>query len=303
MFNNKNEKNKMEVKAIILIFLSLIIPLFVMADAYAILSKKLTIKGSIEIAEKSKNEEDKRKACLASLSFQKKESWNNTFVYIVTIQNNSHQKYQQWQLKMYDTGYVTFPNFSGEETADGWVLNNSNLNNVLEEESNIQIEITFDVKTNLENGSTPSEYAEYYVNHFIILSECDNATLNNLIQKSGNATLTIRQFEEEVTTFTLKENKNYNPLKEHEKQYVLTIQNLTNKDYLSLRFNLYFGSGSFIRISPNQKVTIHQENVTVETLDDFSILKNQSFSMKITLITPDELFVPDIVILALPRQE
>lgn len=293
-------------KTSLLLCISIVLAFVVMASGYSILKTRFDVTGNSSIHSKETNPDDLSKICNSKLEFNKTGEWGNTFVYEITIYNHSSQAYKQWKLKIYDTGYITFPTwFEGKRIEDGWELISNTWNSIIEPGSKLTVSLTFDVIENFQDTMTIQEYAKYFVEHFIVVSGCGGIPQEqeSKVITNGNASLTLGQFEEEVKTYTLQRNENYICGNPNEKQYILTIRNESNQDYIGIRSNIYFGSeNTLVSIEPKEIIYQYDTNVTFETPSWLQIAPNETVNIYINIIVEEDTFLPDMVVAALIKQ-
>ena len=294
-------KKTFNLKWVLFICLILILLSTLMTSAYAILKNKLNITGNSSI--NPENIENMTKTSKANLEFSKISEFGNTFNYEITIYNNSDHDYHQWQLKIYDTGYITFPSwFEGKKEGNSWILNDSSWNNKIETGGNVKVNITFDVTKSPNNSMTIQEYAKYFVENNISLSVSNTAPpeTEDIVITNKKATLTLGQFEEKVKTYTFKKNSDYICSNPKEKQYILTINNNSKYNYIGIRANIYLGNkNTLVSVSPFNVIYRYNSNSIFETPIWLQIPVNKTIKIYINIETEDDNFIPDIVVAAL----
>ncbi len=275
----------------IILFIT-IITLFFMSYGYALLETNLTTEGQTSIATYSTPN-----VCPGYLGFSKISNWNDTYIYQLFINNTSEEDYNEWELKIYNPGFISFPEwFEGETTADGWILKDDGRNRFIGKKSSISIILTFDV---LDGQNKPKdEYAEYFVQNFIFFTGCGGSTANGKKITKGNTEITLGMYEEELTNYTLIENTDYTAQNEFEKQYILTINNDTKNDYLKIRGNIYLGSNKIIAIDGSTITEENATNVSFESLYGYNILHNTTEKIYITINKTEDI-TPEIIIVGL----
>lgn len=273
-------------------FIIMLIFIF-MANGYAMLKTNLNIAGNSVIT----TEEWKPK-----MSYVQTGNLANMFFYNIVIYNNSKLDYQHWQLKIYDSPYVSFVDLSnGERTDYGYVLNNFNWDNRIESKGTTIISIIFQVDSSVESLMTVEEYANYFVRNYIKISGKLIANMNRegTIINNGKATLTLQENEIQVTNFVFEENKEYVPDSPNKKQYILTINNVSDINYLKIRINIYLGTNNtFSEVSPNEILCKNSTNVTIVLPAWLEVESGKAASIYITVVTSEENFTPDIIIAA-----
>lgn len=225
-----------------------------MANGYASFKTKLNIVGSTTI-EKVKEEKWE-----PNVSFRQTSQIGSLFFYDIVIKNTSNLTYKNWQIKIYDDNFIMFPyDIDGTREDDGWLLSNSNWDSRIESEETVIVTITFMITSeDLPNGMSLEEYAKYYVEHSIEVSG-DYKEENrdgNIIQK-GNASLSLRESEVEVTNFTFQENTEYEPKQQNEKQYILNVTNDSNSKYIKIRANIDIGTNKLLEVSPSEIICLY----------------------------------------------
>ncbi len=269
----------------------LIIFLF-MANGYSILKTSLNVVGDASIQDIPEMN--------LEIDFVNTDKLGNMFFYDVTVYNNSNFTYKDWQLKVYDNEYITYPYmFEATRENDGWLIDNSNWDNRLEPGDDVIFTINFYVSDDLQSEMTYEEYAEYFIRNFIkatgtILTDTDR---DGEIITSGNASLTLKQSEVEIKDFKLEENLLYESNIPNEKQYILTINNTTNYEYSRIRANVYLGpKNTLLEVTPSEIVCEHSTNINFELPSWMQISSNESILVYFMIIAEDESFLPDIAI-------
>ncbi len=279
----------------LIISLLSILLLIYMASGYGLLKNNLQITGTTKILKKNQEKLDMKETSQMTLTFQETNCQDNIFTYDIIITNNSNITYYNWQLKIEKPDYIIFPSI--KENKD-FFLTNSNRKSEIKPKESISVSITFEVINNIINTMTLRETANYFVNHYIYLDSYDNNIRNTIITK-GKAQLMLFDYEEELTSYTLVENTNYHSNNQKEHQYLLTITNNSNKNYLGFRANLYFGKDNTILDTSFMTIlNIGVGNITFEFLNSLPISPNSSQTIYLTIYEEKEIY-PDIVLTAL----
>ena len=278
-------------KSVLFICTALLLISIFMANGYAILKAKLNIDGTTSI-------EPAPETWTPHLSFVQTSQLDNVF-YEIIIENDSNLTCYEWELKIKDTGYISFPfGVDAERQGNSWVLNNLIWDDRIEAGGKLTVNITFQVERDLDNSMSIEEYADYFVNHFITISVNTNPSgdKEGKIVKNGNATLILHENEIEVKDFVLEKNKAFTPSLPNETQYILTVYNNSNNNYSKIRANIYLGNSSLLGISPSEIVCEHATSTTFKVPVGISLEKDKAVSVYITIRTEDSTFVPDVVV-------
>ncbi len=269
-----------------IIFLLLIFLYMFMAYGYAILKTNFNIYGSASI----NSPEEKWRP---KLKFVKISQIENVFFYEITIENDSKLTCYEWKLKIEDTEYISFPfGIDAVREDNSWVLNNTKWDSRIEPGGTVILNITFQVDLSLSNSMTPEEYAKYFTKNHITISANtkEEVEREGIIITNGNATLTLNDNEEELKDFKIEKNINYIPETENEKQYILTINNNSDKDYFRIRVNMYLENVTLVGISPIEVICNNINSITFKVARDVELEKNKAVSVYITIISEDDNF-------------
>lgn len=266
-----------------------------MANGYAIFKTKLNIIGSTTI------EEVKEEKWKPNVSFRQTSQIGPLFFYDIIIKNTSNLTYKDWQIKIYNDNFIIFPyGIDGTREDDGWLLSNSNWDSRIEAGKTVIVTITIMITSeDLPNGMTVEEYAKYYVEHCIEVSGSykEESREGNIIQ-NGNASLSLRESEVEVTDFTFQEDTEYESKQQDEKQYILNVTNNSNSKYIKIRANIDIGTNELLEVSPSEITCDHGDNVTFELPSWTQIGEGETISIFIAMSIQEENFNPDIVVAA-----
>ncbi len=278
-----------------LIICSILLLLFIfMSSGYAVLKTKFDIKGQTYIKEEEKWQ--------PRLSFIEISQLEDVFFYQIIIENNSNQNCYAWQLRIHDTGVISFPfGIDAEKQQDNWIINNKPWDGRIEAGGRLIVNITFRISLDENETMTTKEYAEYFVkNHIKISADTEErpGKQGNIIT-SGKATLTLDDREEEIKDYIFEENKLYNSENSNEKQYILTVYNKTGKIYSDIRANMYIGEAMLLDVSPSEVICDNIDNITFETPFEVQLGDEEGVSVYITLKLEDTKFAPDIIVAAL----
>lgn len=279
--------------AYFIFFCSIFIILLFMANGYSILKTRLNVSGVSNIDYKI---EDVWKP---KVKYKMTKQMGDVFFYDIVIYNDTEIAYQNWELKIFDTGYISFPlSFGGEKQGDYWVLNNSNWDKKIDSKGKLIITITIQISENLPDSMTKEEYAQYFVENYVTFSGTntgENIRDGDIIT-NGNATLTLRKDEEKLTTFSIEEDKEYSQDEKNEKQYIITINNDTDNDFVKLRGNIYMGEeNALLEVSPSEITCQSSTNATFEMPTWFQVYSKAKASFYIIIKTTEKNFIPEVV--------
>ncbi len=292
----RNLKKFIKRKSTLIICLSILIILIFMANGYSLLKTKLTINGN------STANLDFYEDWYPKLNFVKTSQMEDVFFYQIIVDNDSNKTYYKWKLKIQDTGYIDFPfGIDAKKENNNWILDYSSWDNRIEAGKKLFLNIIFRVN-DLDNSMSKEEYAKYFLENFVQISGISKIKINRKGEAvtNGNATLTLKQNEEEIKTFDFEENLDYEPNSQNEKQYILNIYNKSDNDYYELRVNMFTGTENIlIGISPYEVVCQHIDNVTFEIPTWIYLTKDTAVSVYITVVTENNTFNPDIVVTGL----
>ena len=224
----------------------------------------------------------------------------NMFFYDITVYNNSNLIYKDWQLKVYDNEYITYPYmFEARREDDGWVIDNSSWDNRIEPNQDIIFTINFYVSDDLQSEMTPEEYAEYFIKNFIKVSGTGTVKPDREgeIITNKNASLTLKESEVEIKSLKIEKNNLFESDIPNEKQYILTINNTTNMDLSRIRVNIYIGNeNKLLEATPSEIVCEHGTNITFELPSWIQISSGESALVYFMITSEDENFIPDVVV-------
>ena len=263
-----------------------------MAYGYAIFKTKLNIVGNTII------EEEKWEP---NVSFRQTLQIGPLFFYDIVIKNTSSLTYKDWKVKIYDDNFIMLPyGIDGIREDDGWLLSNSNWDSRIEPGKTVIVTITIMVTSeDLPNEMTVEEYAKYYVEHCIEVSgDYKEENRDGNIIRNGNASLSLKESEVEVTNFAFQENKEYESKQQNEKQYILNITNDSNSKYIKIRVNIATGTNKVLEVSPSEITCDHGDNVTFELASWTQIGEGETISIYVAMLIQEENFNPDIVVAA-----
>ena len=264
-----------------------------MANGYGILKQELTINGKAEINEEIIKPEVKFK--------RTQQIGDYIFFYdIIIYNNNTNINYQNWQIKIKDTEYISYPySIDGKRTDDGWILTNYNWDDRIEAGEKVNVTITFEVSSEIPNTILVEEYVEDFLNNSIEIT-CTNsgADKEGTLVQNGKAKLILKGSEIEIKDFKVKVDSEYVAQNPNEKMYVITINNNTDSDFLIIRGNIYVGSNRILEVSPSVVTCDHIDNATFTLPHWVQLSKGSSLMLYIMIRTTEENFIPDIVLSA-----
>ncbi len=279
-------------KLTFIICITLLLLFIFMANGYSILKTKLNVSGEGKIREISNWN--------PQIEFVNTDRIGNMFFYDITIYNNSNFVYKDWQLKVYDNEYITYPYmFEARREDDGWVIDNSSWDNRIEPNQDVIFTINFYVSDDLQSEMTPEEYAEYFVKNFIKVSGTGTIKPDREgeIITNKNASLTLKESEVEIKSLKIEKNNLFESDIPNEKQYILTINNTTNMDISRIRVNIYIGNeNKLLEATPSEIVCEHGTNITFELPSWIQISSGESALVYFMITSEDENFIPDVVV-------
>ncbi len=278
-------------KNILIIIIIFFITILFINNGYALLNSHTKITGNTTINEIPKPTE----SCLGYLSYKKIANWDNSYTYQLFINNSSEEDYERWELTIYNPGFIEFPAwFEGEKVANGWILKDTGNNRFISKNSSISVIITFYITK--ETNMTYDEYAEYFIENFFFFTGCGGSTLNGETLNNGKANLTLGMYEKELN-YTFIKNNDYESLN-NEQQYILTIINDSNKDYLRIRGNMYLGNNKINSIEPLKITNETNTNINFESLYGDIIPAKSTKTIYITINEKEEI-TPELIIVGL----
>lgn len=279
-------------KLTFIICITLLLLFIFMANGYSILKTKLNVSGEGTIREIPNWN--------PQIEFVNTDRIGNMFFYDITVYNNSNLVYKDWQLKVYDNEYITYPYmFEARREDDGWVIDNSSWDNRIEPNQDVIFTINFYVSDDLQSEMTPEEYAEYFVKNFIKVSGIGTIQPDREgeIITNKNASLTLKESEVEIKSLKIEKNNLFESDIPNEKQYILTINNTTNNDLSRIRVNIYIGNeNKLLEATPSEIVCEHGTNITFELPSWIQISSGESALVYFMITSEDENFIPDVVV-------
>ncbi len=277
-------------KSSLIICLGILLSFVFMSNGYSILNTALNIEGTSSIIEEK--EEWK-----PDVEFVETKQLENTFFYDIIIHNNSESTCQNWEIKIYDNKNIIQAYEYGEKEDGYRIIKNTKWDNRLKKGGFVTITIIFTVNLDQEEKMTAEEYAKYFVENYIKASgTLDEPHREGKIITNGNASLTLRESEIEVTNFTIKLDPTYETEIENERQYIVDITNDTEYDFLKIRANVYLGEeNQLMEVSPSEITCQNKTNTSFELPLWIQIRKGQTTSIYLIIIAKDEKFIPDIV--------
>ena len=219
-----------------------------MSNGYSILDTTLNITGTSSINLEQEEE------WIPDVEYLETKQMENVFFYDIIIHNNSENTYQNWEIKMYDNKKVIHAYEYGE-SEDGYrIIRNTKWDNRIEKGGLVTVTIIFSVNLDKEDTMTAEEYAKYYVENYIKVSgRLTKPDREGDIIKKGNASLTLRKSEIQVTNFNIRLNPSYETEIENERQYIIDITNDTDYDFKKVRANVYLGDDNILlEVSPSE---------------------------------------------------
>ena len=246
-------------KSSLIICLGILLSFVFMSNGYSILNTALNIEGTSSIIEEK--EEWK-----PDVEFVETKQLENTFFYDIIIHNNSESTCQNWEIKIYDNKNIIQAYEYGEKEDGYRIIKNTKWDNRLKKGGFVTITIIFTVNLDQEEKMTAEEYAKYFVENYIKASgTLDEPHREGKIITNGNASLTLRESEIEVTNFTIKLDPTYETEIENERQYIVDITNDTEYDFLKIRANVYLGEeNQLMEVSPSEITCQNKTNTSFE---------------------------------------
>ena len=267
----------------------------IMSNGYGILKERLDINGKTTI--------DIENVIEPKISYTRTEQYgNNVFFYNLTIYNNSSKDYKSWQVKINDTEYISYPfSITGERIDNAWLIRNLNGDEIIEAGGEVEITIIFEISDNLPSTINIEDYIENFLNSSIEITCSYNENTNNDLNvvKKGKAKLTLEKSEIEIKNFNIKVNLNYSTEIPDEKMYMLTINNDTDNDFVSIRGNIYLGTeNKILEVSPSEVTCFNTEDVTFILPNWVNVPKGESLILYFMIIEKDDSFIDNIVLAA-----
>ncbi len=274
----------------LIICLSFLLSFIFMSCGYSILNTTLNIVGTSSIT----NKEDMWEL---DMEFVETKQLDNVFFYDIIIHNNSENTYQNWEIKMYDNDNIIYAYEYGKREDGYTVIKNTEWDNRIETGGSVTVTIIFTVD---QNVGDVSEYAKYYVENYIkATGSLKEPNREGKIITNGNASLTLKESEIEITNFTIKLDSSYETEIENEKQYIIDITNDTEYDFIKVRANVYLGKeNKLLEVSPSEITCQNETNTSFELPFWMEIPKNTTTSIYLMIITKDDKFIPEIVMSA-----
>ncbi len=289
-------KKFLKKKSALIICLNILLIFVWMSNGYSILNAVLNITGTSSIVSNSEEE----KLWKPDVKFVNTEQMGNIFFYDIIVHNNSENTCQNWEIKIYDDGNIT-QSYEYGEKEDGYrVIKNTDWDNRIEPGGSVTITIIFTVSEAVEDKMTIEEYAQYFIENSIKVS----GTITELnregeIIKNGEALLSLKESEIQITNFSVTLDKSYKTEVENERQYIIDITNDTDYDFIKVRANVYLGKDNkMLEVSPSEITCINETNTSFELPFWIQIPKNTTTSIYIMVIAKDKNFIPDIVLAA-----
>ena len=267
----------------------------IISNGYGILEERLDINGKTTI--------DIENVIEPKISYTRTEQYgNNVFFYNLTIYNNSSKDYKSWQVKINDTEYISYPfSITGERIDNAWLIRNLNGDEIIEAGGEVEITIIFEISDNLPSTINIEDYIENFLNSSIEITCSYNENTNNDLNvvKKGKAKLTLEKSEIEIKNFNIKVNLNYSTEIPDEKMYMLTINNDTDNDFVSIRGNIYLGTeNKILEVSPSEVTCFNKEDVTFILPNWVNVPKGESLILYFMIIEKDDSFIDNIVLAA-----
>ena len=274
----------------LIICLGVLLSFIFMSCGYSILNTTLNIVGTSSIIRKEDVWE-------LDIEFVETMQLENVFFYDIIIHNNSENTYQNWEIKIYDNDNIMYAYEYGEREDGYRVIKNTKWDNRIEPGGSVAVTIIFTVD---QNVGDVSEYAKYFVENYIkATGTLDEPNREGKIITNGNASLTLKESEIEITNFTIKLDSSYETEIENEKQYIIDITNDTEYDFIKVRANVYLGrENKLLEVSPSEITCQNETNASFELPFWIEIPKNTTTSIYLMIITKDEKFIPEIVMSA-----
>ena len=268
-----------------------------MANGYGILKERFDIKGEAEI-----NAEGREEIIKPEVQFKRTEQFGDyLYFYDIIIYNKSDTIYHNWQIKIKDTEYISYPySIDGKRIDDGWIITNNNCDERIEPGEKVNVTIIFEISSELPSSIPIEEYVQNFLDNSIeITCSTTKKDEEGIVIKKGNAKLTLEESEVEIKNYSVKLDSEYVEQNPNEKMYVLTINNDTENDYLIIRGNIYLGANSkILEVSPSVVTCDHIDNATFTLPLWVQAPKGTSLQIYIMIRTTEKNFVPDIVLAA-----
>ena len=277
----------------LIICLGVLLLFIFMSCGYSILNTALNIAGTSSII----NNSEKENVCELDIEFVETMQLENVFFYDIIIHNNSENTYQNWEIKIYANDNIMYAYEYGIREDGYIVIKNTEWDNKIETGGSVTVTIIFTVD---QNVGDVSEYAKYFVENYIkATGSLDEPNREGKIITNGNASLTLKETEIEITNFTIKLDSSYETEIENEKQYIIDITNDTEYDFIKVRANVYLGKeNKLLEVSPSEITCQKETNTSFELPFWMEIPKNTTTSIYLMIITNDEKFIPEIVMSA-----
>ncbi len=277
----------------LIICLGVLLLFIFMSCGYSILNTALNIAGTSSII----NNSEKENVCELDIEFVETKQLENVFFYDIIIHNNSENTCQNWEIKIYDNDNIMYAYEYGKREDGYRVIKNTEWDNRIETGGSVTVTIIFTVD---QNVGDVSEYAKYFVENYIkATGSLDEPNREGKIITNGNASLTLKESEIEITNFTIKLDSSYETEIENEKQYIIDITNDTEYDFIKVRANVYLGKeNKLLEVSPSEITCQKETNTSFELPFWMEIPKNTTTSIYLMIITNDEKFIPEIVMSA-----
>ncbi len=273
----------------------LLIVIFI-ANGYGILKERLDISGKATIVE------DREETIKPRVIFKKTQQMGDyIYFYDIILYNESNVNYHNWQIKIKDTEYISYPySVDGKRTDDGWILCNYNWNDRIEAGEKVNVTITFEISREIPSEISIEQYVENFLNNSIEIT-CSNKEIQKqgITIKNGNATLTLKESEIEIKDYRVQLDKDYLVENPNEKMYTITINNNTESDYLIIRGNIYVGTNNkVLEVSPSAITCNHNTDATFTLPVWVQVPKGQSLIIYVMISTTDENLVPEVALAA-----
>ena len=277
----------------LIICLGFLLPFIFMSFGYSILKTTLNIAGTTYII----NNSEKEDVLDLDMEFIETKQLENVFFYDIIIHNNSENTCQNWEIKIYDNDNIMHAYEYGKREDGYRVIKNTEWDNRIETGGSVTVTIIFTVD---QNVGDVSEYAKYFVENYIkATASLDEPNREGKIITNGNAVLTLKESEIEITNFTIKLDSSYETEIENEKQYIIDITNDTEYDFIKVRANVYLGTeNKLLEVSPSEITCQNKTNASFELPFWMEIPKDTTTSIYLMIITNDEKFIPEIVMSA-----
>ena len=278
----------------LIICLCILLSFIFISNGYSILNVALNITGASSIIN---NPEEVWKP---DVEFVNTKQIDNIFFYDIIIHNNSKNTYQNWEINIYDNENITYAYEYGEKEDGYRIIKNTEWDNRIEACGSVTISIIFIVNQNVEDKMTVKEYAKYFVENYIKVSgSIAELNRNGKIITKGEASLTLKESEIEITNLSIKLDPLYKTEIENERLYILDITNDTEYDFTKIRANVYIGKeNELLEVSPNEITCKNETNTNFELPLWIQLKKGQTTRIYLMIISKDENFIPDIVMSA-----